>query len=68
MSVGLFRTAGAPGNAPYPAGAVVGTPVDPDVAVLHGRARAVPMRAGITDVGLLAVSLTPVAGTAGRSR
>ena len=68
MSVGLFRTAGAPGNAPYPAGAVVGSPVDADAGVPRGRARAVPMRAGITDVGLLAVSLTPVTRTFDRSR
>lgn len=62
LSVGLFRTAGAPGSRDFPPGAVVGTPVDPDVPNRPGRARAVPMRSGITDVGLLAVALAPAGG------
>jgi len=57
MSVGLFRTVGPVGSAEYPAGAVVGAPTDPTVSVRPDRARALRMRRGITDVGLLAVSL-----------
>ena len=58
MSVGLFRTVGPVGSAEYPAGAVVGASTDPDAAVRPDRARALRMRRGITDVGLLAVSLS----------
>jgi hypothetical protein len=67
MSVGLFRTAGAIGASTFPAGAVVGAPGDPDAKVKPGFARAVPMRRGITDVGLLAVALCrpPETGTTG---
>jgi len=71
MSAGLFRTAGVVGAAEYPAGAVVGAPTDTESRVRPDRARVVGMRAGITDVGLLAVALypTPVApGKSGRSR
>ncbi len=68
MSVGLFRTAGALGTPEYPAGAVVGSPTDPEARVLPGHARAVPMRRGITDVGLLAVALCPVPGAAAAGR
>ncbi|HTT15493.1 MAG TPA: DUF4147 domain-containing protein [Thermoplasmata archaeon] len=57
MSVGLFRTAGAVGSGRFPAGAVVGAVGDPEARVRPGVARAVPMRRGITDVGLLAVAL-----------
>ncbi len=60
MSVGLFRTSGAVGAAEYPAGAVVGAPTDRDASVRPGHARAVPMRPGITDVGLVAVALVPI--------
>ena len=59
MSVGLFRTAGAVGSEEFPAGAVIGAPTDPKARERPGRARAVPMRTGITDVGLLAVALYP---------
>jgi Domain of unknown function (DUF4147) len=59
LSVGLFRTAGSLGSSEYPAGAVVGPPTDPAAAWHRGRARAVPMRSGITDVGLLAVAVYP---------
>ena len=62
MSVGLFRTAGAVGAPGFPAGAVVGAPTDPEARVRPGRARAVPMRLGITDVGLLALALCPAPG------
>jgi hypothetical protein len=57
MSVGLFRTVGAVGSPLYPAGAVVGAPNDPTEVVPPDRARALRMRRGITDVGLLAVGL-----------
>ncbi len=66
MSVGLFRTAGAVGGAEYPAGAVIGASTDPGVNVRAGRARAVPMRPGITDVGILAVAVQPVPVAEGR--
>lgn len=59
MSAGLFRTAGSIGSPEYPAGAVVGAPTDPDSPVRADRARVVGMRAGITDVGMLAVALYP---------
>ena len=59
MSVGLFRTAGVIGSDAYPAGGVVGPPTDPQATWRRGRARAVPMRAGITDVGALAISICP---------
>jgi hypothetical protein len=59
MSVGLFRTAGGIGSADFPPGGVVGPPTDPAAPWTRGRARAVPMRAGITDVGVLAVSVLP---------
>jgi hypothetical protein len=65
MSVGLFRTAGAIGGSEYPTGAVVGTPSDRDAVVRPGRARAIPMRRGVTDVGLLAVALYPVPRSTG---
>ena len=57
MSVGLFRTAGDIGSPQYPAGAVVGAATDPEATVRPDRARALRMRRGITDVGLLAVTL-----------
>lgn len=59
MSVGLFRTSGVVGSDEFPAGGVVGPPTDPETPWNRGRARAVPMQAGITDVGLLAVSVYP---------
>jgi hypothetical protein len=66
MSVGLFRTGGDLRGAPrlreehgFPPGAVVGASTDPDRKVSSERARAVRMRAGITDVGCLAVALYP---------
>ena len=70
MSVGLFRTAGSIGSADYPAGAVIGKPTERDTAVRPDRARAVPMRRGITDVGMLAVALvpTPEPTSPGRAR
>lgn len=66
MSVGLFRTVGAVGSPEYPAGAVVGTPSEGEARVHAGRARAIPMRPGITDVGLLAVTLCRPPGVPAR--
>ncbi len=66
MSVGLFRTAGVIGSADYPAGGVVGPPTDPAATWKRDRARAVPMRAGITDVGLLAVGVCPTPTSASK--
>ena len=63
MSVGLFRTSGAVGSREFPAGAVVGAPTDPEATVRPDRARALRMRPGITDVGLLAVTLYRSAGS-----
>ena len=68
MSVGLFRTAGTIGSADYPAGAVIGAPTDREVTVRPDRARVVPMRRGITDVGMLAVALVPTPEPKGRVR
>ena len=67
MSVGLFRTVGPVGSKEYPAGAVVGAPTDPDAKVRPDRARAQRMRPGITDVGLLAVTLYRSPATAGKA-
>jgi len=62
MSAGLFRTAGAVGAREFPAGAVVGASTDPEANVRPDRARVVAMRAGVTDVGMLAVALYPTPG------
>ncbi len=59
MSVGLFRTSGMVGAKEYPGGAVVGAPTDPEARVPPGRARAVGMRSGITDVGVLVTGVCP---------
>lgn len=59
MSVGLFRTVGGVGDASYPAGAVVGTPTEPDAASRRGGRRPLSMQPGITDVGLLAAAVLP---------
>jgi hypothetical protein len=65
MSVGLFRTGGdlsvPAGRSPpaFPPGAVVGAPTDPEAKVVPGRARAVRMNPGITDVGCLAIAAYP---------
>jgi glycerate-2-kinase len=66
MSIGLFRTAGAVGAPEYPAGAVVGAPADPAATLDRSRARPVPMRQGITDVGLLAAAVVPRSAAAAR--
>ncbi len=57
MSVALLRTAGTIGDAAYPPGAVIGRPTDPQAQVPKGRARAIPMQSGVTDVGCLAIAL-----------
>jgi len=59
MSVGLFRTGGAIGDASYPPGAVVGAPSDPDSPADRTGVRALRMPTGITDVGLLAAAVFP---------
>lgn len=63
MSIGLFRTVGGLGSPEFPAGAVIGAPTDGTAEWRRGRARAVPMRLGITDVGLLAVAVSPTPTT-----
>ncbi|MCI4372357.1 MAG: DUF4147 domain-containing protein [Thermoplasmata archaeon] len=65
MSVGLYRTAGAIGSAAFPPAAVFGPSTDPKARVRPNRARALPMRGGITDVGLLAVALCGLPTAAG---
>lgn len=57
MSVGLYRTDGAIGSPAFPPAAVYGPSTDPKAKVRPNRARALPMRGGITDVGMLAVAL-----------
>jgi uncharacterized protein DUF4147 len=57
MSVGLYRTAGAIGSPLFPPAAVFGPSTDPKAKVRPNRARALPMRGGITDVGLVAVAV-----------
>ncbi len=58
-SAGLFRTSGEIGSPKFPPGAVVGAATDPEAKVVPGRARAVRMRRGITDVGCLAMVVYP---------
>lgn len=65
MSVGLYRTAGAIGSSTFPPGAVVGPSTDPKAKPRPSRARALPMRGGITDVGLVAVALAGLPQTPG---
>jgi glycerate-2-kinase len=65
MSVGLLRTAGPTGPGPPYAGAVVGRPLDPGSTAPADVPRPLRMRAGITDVGLLAVAVVPVPSSAG---
>ncbi len=60
LSVGLFRTAGPLGASGFPGGAVVGFPTNTDFSRTPGRARAIPMEAGVTDVGSVAVALLPL--------
>ncbi len=59
LSVGIFRTVGALGASGFPAGAVIGKPGNPEFSRHAGRARAVPMEPGITDVGHLVLALFP---------
>jgi glycerate-2-kinase len=72
MSVGVFRTAGPVGPARAFGGAVVGRPLDPGSTVPPQVPRPLRMRAGITDVGVLAAAVVPVpaavAGSAVRRR
>jgi Domain of unknown function (DUF4147) len=57
MSVTLARTGGALGSAEFPPAAIFGPPSDSRSQVPPGRARGIPMRRGITDVGVLAIAL-----------
>ena len=60
LSVGLFRTSGPLGPSRFPGGAVVGHPTNPEFSSTPGRARAVPMEPGVTDVGSVAIALWPL--------
>lgn len=60
VSVGLYRTAGPLGPSKFPGGAVVGFPMNVDYPRTPGRARAIPMEAGVTEVGSVAVALLPL--------
>jgi hypothetical protein len=68
MSVGLCRTSGPLGTDPAQpdpavfAGAVVGAPTDPESSALRQQVRALRMRPGITDVGVLAAAVLPTEG------
>jgi hypothetical protein len=73
MSVGLFRTSGplgphaVPDRPGEPGGWVVGAPSDPEASpVPAAMPRPLAMRAGITDVGLLAMTVWRPPGTGGR--
>lgn len=57
LSIGLYRTAGPLGGSGFPGGAVVGPPTNTEFAWARGRARAIPMETGVTDVGCVAVAL-----------
>lgn len=57
MCVALLRTSGTIGDAGFPPGAVIGRTTDPTAVVPEGRARAIPMQSGVTDVGCLAIAL-----------
>jgi hypothetical protein len=57
MSVGLYRTAGVLGSNAFPPAAVFGPASDPKAKVRLDRARGLPMRPGITDVGSVIVAL-----------
>lgn len=60
LSVGLLRTAGPLGASGFPGGAVIGHPTNEAFSRTPGRARAIPMEAGVTDVGSLAIALLPL--------
>jgi len=62
MSVTLARTSGVLGSAEYPPAAIFGPPSDNRTAVPPDRARGIPMRRGITDVGALAIALCGLPG------
>jgi len=63
MSVTLARTSGSLGSPEYPPAAIFGPPSDPHTTVPPGRARGLPMRRGITDVGILAIALCGLPAT-----
>ncbi len=69
MSVGLYPTVGSLGADLGPAGYVVGAPTDPDRHRPPGEIRALSMRRGITDVGLVGVAVAAFGSSeAGRGR
>jgi len=59
MGLGLFRTAGAIGAPEFPPGVVVGAVGDPTFPGPPAPFRALAMRQGITDVGLIAAAVLP---------
>jgi hypothetical protein len=72
MSVTLARTGGALGARAYPPAAIFGPATDGRTTVPPDRARGIPMRAGITDVGSMVLALCglpagPVGGALGSS-
>jgi hypothetical protein len=62
LSIGLMRTAGGIGDLAFPPGAVVGAPTREDLPVTPGRARALRMEPGVTDVGYVAIAALPQRG------
>lgn len=67
MSLALLRTGGARPGEPFPAGAVVGPPTDPEASAHPDRARGIPMLSGVTDVGAIALALLPTSEPARRA-
>ncbi len=65
MSVTLARTVGALGSPSFPPAAIFGPPTDLRTPVPTDRARGIPMRTGITDVGLLVLALCGLPGPVG---
>jgi hypothetical protein len=60
VTVALARTAGGSPKEALPPGAVVGARIGEGAAA--ARARSIPMRSGITDVGMLATAVVPRRG------
>jgi glycerate-2-kinase len=70
MSVGLFRTSGPTVARTDFAGGAVGAPGEPNSRAPPDAVRAIRMRTGITDVGMIAAALvpSPPEGRAGAAR